>query len=246
MFEPTIPFGEPELIRVSAFQRYLDDLAGCGSTMPPRPSMLSSSLLADLRHLNQGGYKTEVLEVLAACVRHAQDALIHLQIGDKVLPLTIFVHERLAHCPMELDAFLALPLEELGVLHVEPAMLRPLGDREVALVADPAHYHALGPLTWELALRLRDELLPEIAGPAAYRVTPGLDLHGLTVSEEQEVAIERLRLRTTSLRYIVKWPGLTRETAVRLLNALYLQAGLMVSRSHPDAVAETWLGALSR
>ena len=246
MFEPTIPFGEPELIRVSAFQRYLDDLAGCGSTMPPRPSLLSSSLLSDLRRVNQGGVKTEVLEVLAACIRHGQDAQVHLQADEKVLPLTVFVHERLVHCPMDMASFLALPLHEMAVLHVEPAMLRPIGDREAALVADPAEYHSLGGLMWELALRTRDDLLPEIAGPAAYRVTPGLDLHGLMVSDEQNAAIERLQHRTTSLRYIAKWPGLDREAAVRLLNALYLQAGLMVSRSHPEAVAESWLSALGR
>ena len=31
-----------------------------------------------------------------------------------------------------------------------------------------------------------------------------------------------------------------RERAARLLNGLYLQSGLIVSRSHPDAVRDTW------
>jgi hypothetical protein len=33
------------------------------------------------------------------------------------------------------------------------------------------------------------------------------------------------------------------ERAIRLLNALYLQAGLIVSRSHPDAINEKWFGS---
>jgi hypothetical protein len=37
-----------------------------------------------------------------------------------------------------------------------------------------AQYAPLGPLLWELSLRgSRDELLPEIAGQAAYRITLG-------------------------------------------------------------------------
>jgi hypothetical protein len=44
------------------------------------------------------------------------------------------------------------------------------------------------------------------------------------------------------LRDISDWAGFDRERAVRLLNALYLQAGLMVSRSHPDAISEGWFG----
>jgi hypothetical protein len=31
MFQSTLPLGEPDLMRVSAFQRYLDDLVRVGS-----------------------------------------------------------------------------------------------------------------------------------------------------------------------------------------------------------------------
>ena len=46
MFEPTIPFGEPELMRVSAFRRYLDELVRSqgGAQVTTRLSMLSPSL----------------------------------------------------------------------------------------------------------------------------------------------------------------------------------------------------------
>src|SRR5439155_3540542 len=55
MFEPTIPFGEPELMRVSAFQRYLDDLAGVGGGPASRPGALSPSLMADLKRVEESG-----------------------------------------------------------------------------------------------------------------------------------------------------------------------------------------------
>lgn len=36
------------------------------------------------------------------------------------------------------------------------------------------------------------------------------------------------------------------ERASRLLNALYLQSGLIVSRAHPAAFSESWFGGLGR
>jgi hypothetical protein len=39
---------------------------------------------------------------------------------------------------------------------------------------------------------------------------------------------------------MAQWPGFERERATRLLNGLYLQGGLMVSRTHPAATNEGW------
>ena len=142
---------------------------------------------------------------------------------------------------MPIAQFMALPLGELSVLQVEPALLRPPGDRVHAMVGEPAHYSALGPALWELALRgPRAELLPEIAGPAVYRVAPGLDVSSLPVIGALVAAIQRLARQGASLRELSDWPGMDRERATRLLNALYLQSGLIVSRSHPDAVRDGW------
>jgi hypothetical protein len=54
-------------------------------------------------------------------------------------------------------------------------------------------------------------------------------------------SIERLRRRTRNLREMSYWPGLDRVRAMRLLNALYLQGGLIVSRTHPAAAPDAWL-----
>lgn len=243
MFESTLPFGEPELMRASAFRRYLDDAArhGEADSMASRLSTLSPSLMLDLMRFEQEGKQGGVIEILAACIRHARKLLIHLQMQDRVVPLTIFPVEHLVHCPMPMAQFLAQPLGDLSVLHVEPAMLRPPGDRMQAMVGEPQHYSALGPMLWELALRgARDDLLPEIAGQAAYRISPGLNLRILDLSGSMAEAVARLKRDTTNLREMSQWPGFDRERAMRLLNGLYLQAGLMVSRTHPAATNDGW------
>ncbi|MGL6111077.1 MAG: hypothetical protein ACRC2B_13365 [Rubrivivax sp.] len=243
MFHSTLPFGEPELMRASVFQRHLDDAVRSGEadSMASRLSTLSPSLMLDLMRFEQDGRQSGALEVLAACIRHARKLLVHLQAQDHVVPLTLFPVEHLVHCPMPMPAFLALPLGELSVLHVEPALLRPPGDRVRAMVGEPQHYGALGPMLWELALRgARAELLPEIAGQAAYRISPGLNLRILELSGSIAEAVKRLKRDTTNLRDMSLWPGFDRERAMRLLNGLYLQGGLIVSRTHPAAANDGW------
>jgi hypothetical protein len=243
LFDSTIPFGEPELLRASAYRRYLEELeADTTSGMSTRLAQLSPSLRADLQRFeHDDGTGGEAVEVVAACIRHAKRVTIHLQCGERVVPLTVFPQERLVHCPMDINEFIERHLPHLRVMHVEPALLRPPGDPVESLVG-PAHlHHPLAPLMWQLALRgPRRELLPEIAGPAAYRVSPSLDIDALPARGVLRAVIEKLRRQTANLSEIASWPALDRERAARLLNGLYLQSGLIVSRSHPDAVRDTW------
>jgi hypothetical protein len=126
-------------------------------------------------------------------------------------------------------------------MHIEPAVLRPPGDSERELIGESRLYHPLTPLLWELAMRgPRRDLLPEIAGPAVYRVAPSLEMTAVPATGAIKSAIERLRRKAVSLAGIASWPAFDRERASRLLNALYLQAGLIVSRSHPDASRDGW------
>ena len=248
LFDSTIPFGEPELLKTRAYQRYLEELEG--DSLPGAPStrlaQLSPSLQADLRRFEQRGHSSETVEVVAACIRHSSRVTIYLQCAERVVPLTVFPQERLVHCPMEMDELLERHLPELRVMHIEPAILRPPGDPERALIGETRLHHPLTPLLWALALRgPRRELLPEIAGPAVYRVSPAIDIDALPVAGAIRAAIQRLRQQATSLGGIAAWPAFDRERAARLLNALYLQAGLIVSRSHPDAVRDSWFGAKS-
>ncbi|HMO44829.1 MAG TPA: hypothetical protein PKB14_02215 [Rubrivivax sp.] len=237
MFQSTLPFGEPDLMRASEFRRWLDEAARDGSeSTAARLSTLSPSLMLDLLRFEQQGRHGGAIEILAACIRHARRLLLHLQAGKRIVPLTLFPVERLVHCPMPMTQFLQLPLGELGVLHVEPALLRPPGDRVRSMVGELQHYGPLGAVAWELALRgAREELLPEIAGQAAYRISAGLNLRTLQLRGSLAAAVARLQRETTSLRQIAQWPGFDRGRATRLLNGLYLQGGLIVSRTHPAA-----------
>ncbi|UUX96089.1 hypothetical protein [Aquabacterium sp. J223] len=240
-FRSTLPLGEADLVRLSDFQRYLrevatDDDPDTGGT---RLTSLSPSLLADLQRFTQPGRQTELLEVVAACMRHARPLSIHLGQDERVLRLSLFPLERVAHCTLPMAEFLQSRLLELQVLHVEPAVIPAPGQRFGALVAEADQFHPLAPLTWHLALHgSREELLPEIAGLAAYRVAPGVDLAPLALGGVLRTAVERLQRQSTNLRALAEWPGFDRGRATRLLNALYLQAGLIVSRSHPAAAGE--------
>jgi hypothetical protein len=211
---------------------------------PTALSSLSPSLMQDLLRFDlDGSPQRELLEVLAACLRHTQALAITVSIAQQTLTLTVFPLDRLVHCPIPMAEFLAYDLTALQVRQVQPASLRPPGSAEVARVGNPAMYAPLGPLLWGVALKGgRDTLLPELAGQAAYRVSPGISLGGLDVPGAMANCITRLRRQTCNLREIAGWPGVGPERAMRLLNALYLQSGLIVSRTHPAATNDGWSG----
>lgn len=257
MFESTIPQGQPELLRESGYRRYLDEAEsqsprlGADVVLGSRLSSLSPSLQADLQrdeHRRAAGEPLCVLEVLAACVRHAKRVTIHFCCVDKVVPLTMFPHQQHVHCPVLLAELCGMPLNLLRVMHVEPAVLQHPTDGNAQLLGEAGHYAPLSAWLWAMAWHgPRTALLPEISGHAAYRVNPGLDWERLPMDPELRAAVRRLRQGSANLRELVEWPGLSRERAGRLLNGLYLQAGLIVSRSHPVAAAESsWFGALGR
>lgn len=171
MFPTTQHASEIDLLRISEFQRRQIESAraedtGAGST---RLSSLNPSLLQDLLRFDEparAGVGLELIEVMAAAVRHGRALLLQVEHELHVFALTVFPVQRQVHAPLNQEQLLALPLHQLRVLHVEPSRLHPEDE--------PESMSPLGMLLWELALRgSRDELLPEIGGPAAYRIAPG-------------------------------------------------------------------------
>lgn len=243
-FESTLPLGPDDLMRASAFRRQME-LEGVADDdrASTRLSSLDPSLKQDLERFEQKGRQSELLEVMAGAVRHSSVVTIHLQLHEVVVALTVFPVHRLVHCAMPMERFLDQQLTDLEVLRVEKAHRQVPDLPTLARPEVQRHYAPLGKLLWELALRgSRDELLPEISGLAAYRITPTLDLSTLDLTGSLAAACERLQRQTTNLREIAEWPGFDRTRAMRMLNGLYLQAGLMVSRSHPAATNEGWFG----
>ena len=225
-------------------------------------SSLSPSLLQDLQRFDSSQPQRELLEVLAAALRHTQALAIDLAWGASALTLTVFPQQRRLHCPLPLTDWASYDLGALQVRRVRPALMRaPAAAHSVPAALSLSEYPdagqtdpddalpgrddpgALAPLLWRVALQgSRAALLPELQGPAAYRVAPGLSLVGLEVPSAMANCIARLRRQTCNLAEIARWTGVGKERATRLLNALYLQSGLIVSRSHPAATAEDWRG----
>jgi hypothetical protein len=207
-----------------------------------RLSSLSPSLLADLQRF--GSERTssgalDMLAMMAATVRHGRALCAVVQIGQHAVPMTLFPTQRVVHCPLPMVSLLSARVADWRLIQVQPAQMSAPGETE--LQTRSHSYTPLPPLLWAVAQRgARETLLPEIGGVAAYRVIPSADLRLLELTGVMAAAVQRLRKHTTNLRDIASWPGLDRPRAQRLLNGLYLQAALLVSRTHPAATNDGW------
>lgn len=231
-------FEDSTLWRVSAYERMRLERSSSAFAQLGENTVLPTTLVAELRQLDARRESGDVLEVLAACVRHRQAALLCLQYEDLVWPVTVFPSEGVYHSPRDVALAAPAALATLRVLSCDAAGLRPPGHWMHERVGRLEHYRALQSLLWIVALQgPRSELLAEIAGTAAYRATLSRDALPFA-SGALGPAAERLRRESVSLRDIAAWPGMSTERASRLLNALYLNQGLMVMRSHPAAREE--------
>lgn len=264
VFPSTLPQDEPDLDRVSAFADWLQAQPRHRAAANHRPPGLSASAWQDLwcaprphgrrpppeeaaatgpapsggpdEPDGPSGRWRDVVEVLAASLRHALPLTLYLGNGTHVVPLTLYPLQRQARCPLDDRRFEALNLAALRVLHVEPALLQTPEQSAAAAAGNLRHCRPLAPIGWLLALHgPRREVLPELAGGRACRRVPGLSLQTPGLSGAVAVALERLGHESASLRTIASWPGMDAVRAARLVNGLYLQGALIVSRSHPAA-----------
>jgi hypothetical protein len=241
-------FESSTLWRISAF-RQARDTGNFAAGGDDRPTLLPTTLMVELDQLARDPANGDVLEVVAACIRSREAALLYLAHGSHVWPVTIFPRQMLYHSPRDVaDMEPASAMSRLKLIAAEPPGVKPPGDAIHERIAGVDRYRPIGPLLWAMALQgPRAALLSEISGRLAYRLVsssvgdlpPSL---GALAS-----AVVKLRTEAWSLRDIAAWPGMSVERAGRLLNALYLNGALMASRSHPAARAEplnwrSWLG----
>lgn len=237
-------FEDSTLWRISAFEKHRRETGNSGYSRLDGPTVLPTTLTADLNKINLGESDGDTLEVIAACLRHREPALLYLQHQGLVWPVTVFPGtEMLYHCPRDMANEASLPgLGELRLIGLEPPGVRPPGHWMHERVAHVEHYRPLAPLLWALALYgPRKAVLSEIGGVAAYRAMNNPEESGLTAPGALGSAAQRLRRESVSLREISQWPGLTLERASRLLNALYLASGLLITRSNAAARNEPGL-----
>jgi hypothetical protein len=234
-------FEDSTLWRISAYERMRLERSSSAFAQLGENTMLPTTILADLRQLQSRREESDVLEVLAACLRHRQAALLCLHYEDVVWPITVFPAEMSYHSPRDVALAAADSLSQVKLLSCDAPGMRPPGHWMHERVGRMEHYRPLKPMLWNLALHgPRSMLLAEIGGHAAYRATLSKDSRPFAPGALGPAA-ERLRSESASLRDIAGWPGMSIDRASRLLNALYLCGGLMVMRAHPAARDETAL-----
>ena len=64
--------------------------------------MLPTTLLADLDRLDADPANNDVLEIVAACMRHREAALLYLQYEELLWPVTLFPRSMLYHSPRDM------------------------------------------------------------------------------------------------------------------------------------------------
>ncbi len=234
---PMKAFDSSSLWKISEFQRARSegklDLAPGGD----RLTLLPTTLLADLRRLQSEGADGDILEVIAACIRNQEPALLYLEQGAFVWPVTLFPREALYHSPRDALALAAhTALSGLRLLLAEPPGVRPPGHRMHERVASADKYRPLADLLWAVAMNgPRSALLAEISGRVAYRLVSSHARELPRSTGAISSTVRRLERESAALGDIARWPGMSVERASRLLNALYLCGALMVTRSHPAA-----------
>ncbi len=213
------------------------------------PTVISSTLMAEIAALERRQDENDALEVMAACVRLQEPALVYLRFAELVWPVTLFPAQMVYHSPRPLTEAPQASLARVSALSIEPPVAQPPGQAMNNRVAADDSFYSLAPALWRLALfGPRGRLLNEIGGTAAYRVLRNPKVDDLPLPGALGPAAERLRREAASLKQIAGWPGMSVERASRLLNALYLGSNLMVSRSAANARAEPrrslfgWLG----
>lgn len=235
-------FDDSTLWRISAYERMRDEHGSrSGFTrLDGVPTMLPTTLLGDLQHSDGQARDNDVVEVMAACLRHREAALLYLRHQGLVWPVTLFPSRELYHAPRDLVASTARDLSDLAVLAFEPPGLQPPGHWKHECIGQLEHYLPLERLFWAVGLKgPRAELLSEIDGPVVYRALRKPDRVDAAAPGAMGSAQERLHRDAASLREIAGWPGMSLERANRLLNAMYLTTQLMVVRSHPAARSAT-------
>ena len=229
-FRRTVPLAAPSLFSLTEPRSDWQDTLS--PAMPTAVSTfsatLNSSLLSDLKRFADEPEGAELLAVVAAGVRHARPLALQLSLRNELVHLSIFPREQLMHCAVDLCALAPLELSRLRLVYVEPG---PTLEHSAADGTTP-HGGPLGPLLWMLAMHgQRSELLPEIAGPVKYRLAPGTTVQHLPVDGLLLPLLHRLWCESSSLEDLARSTPLGPTKVRRLLNALYLQSGLMISRA---------------
>lgn len=201
------------------------------STSTRFSSTLSPSVLSDLLRFEDRACGADLLPVLAAIVRHTHPLLVYLQHLDRIVELSLFPRQHHFRCDLDLLNLACEEAAQLQVMHVAPIPSSGMLDPAAAYAA---HSGPVALLLWKMALHgSRHALLPEIAGPVRYRLAPGPSLRRMPMEPWCAPILHRLRGEAASARELAEESGTDPACTRRLLNAVYLQGRIMITRSLP-------------
>lgn len=189
-------------------------------------STLSGALQRDVARFLASPGSGELLPVMAASVRHSRPIRAILAQDDCEVCLTLDPRVQLFDCDLDL---LSLEEAQFKALHLQ----RVDDANEFDSHRRSPRAGRLAKLLWRVAMEgNRDEILPEIGGPVTYRISGGFrrDLVALPLGLEPIVA--RLCGPPATLQELRQIVG-SAPLLQRLLNALYLDSALIVTRAGP-------------
>lgn len=230
MFLPTQPVEDGTRYQTTSpgSTQFADDSAPVTNAGPTTVhSTLSPSLREDLLRFADAGAEIELLPAIAASVRHARSVLMGLELQGLRILASIHPRQQIFRAPVDLGALSPMECRALKLVHVEP-----MGSAAAQEAGHDLASGALRPLLWRLAMHgPRAELLPEVQGPVRYRLAFGAALRGLDIAPEFAPVLARLKSVPLGLDELAAGSGIGRDLLQRLLNALYLQSGLMIVRA---------------
>lgn len=189
---------------------------------------LSPSVLMDLKRFAEQPESADLLVVVAAALRHGRPLRVRIDLDGQNLPLILDPQRQLFRCAMDLCGLSDQAMRRVKLLSVGEGP--EASDEEVGL-----RNGLLRPLAWHVAMRGdRAELLPELKGAVRCRVTRGVSIGGVQLDGALKRIIERMKYAPVSLDELVVGSPLGAAMVQRLWNALYLQSGLMVTRTYPQ------------
>ena len=127
-------FDDSTLWRISEFERVRLETGSSGYARLGGPTVLPTTLVSELSRLEYSASGTDPMEVIAACMRHREPALIYVLHRELVWPITVFPRERLYHSPRDLATEIRQGVRELSVHSVEPPILADINAVRVELL----------------------------------------------------------------------------------------------------------------
>jgi hypothetical protein len=198
-------------------------------------STLSMSLRSDLQRFKNKPADTSLLVVVSACIRQVQPLAVQLQLGATSLWLSMDPRQQIFECNVDFCAFTAEELKQLRVQRVEQ-LVTPLAPQPGLIASEASWSGPLRSLLWTIALQgSHEDLLPEIAGAVKYRLVPGFEVPAAQLDAESALWVRELSSQAISLEELAGKAGGQRARARRLLNAIYLHSGLIISRAFSDS-----------